>query len=187
MSSPPIAPLMMIDGRGKFLLPGLSDLRVHLFADGPSVPDSAGRAARAVPPRPHALLVADVAASPDRTAPKALHRRAKPSREGNPRLRRTHRRRLGHARVVSHLRLGTAPRAAGLRRRRSPALRRAAHGDGESRRTCSRTRTGAPSRSGNARTSSSSRPTRSTTSAIRRVSMRWCSAGASSTAPSWTR
>ena len=33
-----------LDGRGKFLIPGLADLHVHLFADGPSVADSAGAA-----------------------------------------------------------------------------------------------------------------------------------------------
>src|SRR5688500_17069300 len=32
-----------VDGRGRFVLPGLADMHTHLFADGP-VPDSAGAA-----------------------------------------------------------------------------------------------------------------------------------------------
>lgn len=33
-----------IDGRGKFLIPGLADMHAHLFADNPAVHDSAGAA-----------------------------------------------------------------------------------------------------------------------------------------------
>ena len=33
-----------LDGRGKYLIPGLSDMHAHLFADGPTVADSAGAA-----------------------------------------------------------------------------------------------------------------------------------------------
>src|SRR5688500_20285601 len=32
-----------VDGRGRFVIPGLADMHTHLFADGP-VPDSAGAA-----------------------------------------------------------------------------------------------------------------------------------------------
>ena len=33
-----------IDGRGKYLIPGLADMHTHLFSDGDAVPDSAGPA-----------------------------------------------------------------------------------------------------------------------------------------------
>jgi hypothetical protein len=34
----------VIDGRGKYLIPGLADMHTHLFSDGPDVPDSVGAA-----------------------------------------------------------------------------------------------------------------------------------------------
>ena len=43
-SSVPPTGATIIDGRGKYLIPGLADMHVHLFADNPAVHDSSGAA-----------------------------------------------------------------------------------------------------------------------------------------------